>query len=82
MQWLEEMRDASDIVVASFDFIGDYVALVESLGGEPAWLRADNVRGQIDETVRKEFFQITGLPRHHALHDALALRFAYRPTFY
>jgi hypothetical protein len=79
MKWLEKVQGVCDAVVASFDFVGDYAALVESLGDEPAWLRADNVSGRIDETVRKEFFQLTGLPQHHALHDALALRYAYRP---
>jgi hypothetical protein len=78
MKWLEKVQGTCDAVVASFDFIGDYSALVESLGQEPGWLRAENVRGQIDETVREQFFQLTGLPKHHALHDALALRYAYR----
>jgi hypothetical protein len=80
MVWLERVRAERETVVVSYDYAGDWSLLVEALGETPAWLRPDNVRGRIDETIRKQFFDLTGLPEHHALFDAKALRLAYRPA--
>lgn len=79
LTWLEHVRASSETVVASYDYFGDWALLAEVLGTTPSWLRPDNIRGRVDEVVRSEFFQLTGLSAHHALHDARALRYAYRP---
>jgi hypothetical protein len=80
MAWLEKVRAGRETVVVSYDYGGDWSLLVEALGETPAWLRPDNIRGRIDEIIRKQFFDLTGLPEHHALFDAKALRLAYRPA--
>ena len=45
----------------------------------PAWctyLRLDEFADFIDDVMIGEFFQVTGLSRNHAKHDANALRHA------
>jgi hypothetical protein len=78
MKWLTEVRCSRELVVISYDYFGDWTLLVEALGCTPAWLRPDNIRDRVDESVRNRFFEISQMPRHHALWDARALRSAYR----
>lgn len=78
LTWLVDVRASSEAIIVSYDYFGDWSLLAEALGTTPSWLRLDNVRGRVDEVVRNEFFQLTGLSAHHALHDARALRCAYR----
>lgn len=76
--WLLQVKGDCDYVVISYDYFGDYVLFVEALGEVPPWVRGDNIRDRIDETEREAFWRSASLPRHHALYDARALRYAYR----
>jgi len=72
--WLLRVKGAADCVVVSYDAFEDWVLLVEVIGRCPQWLRGDNIRHRVDEQARAGFFQTSGLPPHHALHDARALQ--------
>lgn len=75
LAWLELFKD--DGVVVCFDNVIDWSLLSELLGNETLpWLGSRNIRDNIDWNVRKQFFALTRLTEHHALHDAHANRFA------
>lgn len=78
--WLEQIRGDEPEVAVAFDYEGDWKLLIQAIGEAPVWLKAQDVRGNTDETVRKEFFNMTGLPEHHALYDAKALKFSFRQS--
>ena len=78
MQWLESVRPAGEKVHICFDFYADGDLLVAALGVPlPDWCELRNVWSQIDDVKVVLFFRQTGLPNHHALHDAKANQFAY-----
>jgi hypothetical protein len=78
--WLVKVKGDKELVVLSYDHFCDYVLFVEALGVVPGWVRADNIKDRIDESKREEFWKSSGIPPHHALSDARALRFAYRSS--
>lgn len=80
LKWLERVKGESANVVVSYDYFGDYVLLAEVLGDVPPWVHTDNIREKIDESAREAFWRDSKLERHHALHDARALRRAYRTS--
>jgi hypothetical protein len=75
-RWLFRYDDCNPVICA--DFQGDLDLLRELLIDVPAWLNLRVVWHEIDKTLRKQFFELTGLPEHHALYDAQANRFAHR----
>jgi len=78
--WLKEIRGDGLGLVVSFDYQGDWKLFVDVLGGAPCWIKPEDVLGMTDEAIRTEFFKLTGLPEHHALNDAKALKFSYRSS--
>jgi hypothetical protein len=78
MNWLAQFSSQNPVIC--YDFYGD-LELFQNLmtGATPSWLSHLNVYPWIDQVVLEQFFEDLGLSRHHALNDAIANRFAYRP---
>lgn len=51
-------------------------------GYPPPFLRFRNVDGNINELLRHEFHVKNMLPEHHALNDAMAMRYAFREALH
>lgn len=78
--WFDKVRANAELIVVSYDFIGDYILLKEALQGSlPPYVQGDNIRGRLNEDARREYLQKVGT-QHHALIDAKALRHAYVPA--
>lgn len=80
LTWLKSVRsDAGDVYVC-VDYEADWELLCEALDYEPPhWLRRKMIRQNLDQILLYEFHIQTGLPQHHALHDAKANQYAYCP---
>lgn len=75
--WFEKVRANAELIVVSYDFVGDFVLLKEALHENlPPYIRGDNIRNRLSEDARREYFQ-KAASQHHALVDAKALRYAY-----
>lgn len=78
-KWLQQFALEEGGAEICVDFNGDWTLLARLLEQPvPDYIMMCNVLHHTDETARKAFFDMTGLPEHHALYDALALRGAYR----
>lgn len=78
MAWLERYKQTG--VTLAYDYDGDLTLLIDLLGGKlPEWIKTLNIWNHINEMVLETFWTESGLSNHHALYDALANRFAYRP---
>ena len=78
--WLDEVRPEGEAVEICFDFDGDFTLLDYAARELPEWCRPRNVAAEVNELFRYEFFRIHKLPDHHALNDAMALRYAFEKT--
>ena len=75
--WLTQFARHEPVVC--FDYHLDWALLLQALNGQvPAWLRHENVYYQLNDLVQEQFRVESGLSDHHALHDAIANRLAYR----
>jgi hypothetical protein len=77
--WLMKQRQPR---VICYDFHGDWDLLINLLGDQATDLSLQplDVSYAINDLVHEQFFHDTGLPEHHALNDALANQFAFRPN--
>jgi hypothetical protein len=71
LKWLEQYGGG----IFCMDFHGDWDLLVDLLDGVPVGWEAALVWDQVDKGRLESYFQRFG-GRHHALHDARALRYA------
>ena len=78
--WLNEVRPGDEDVEICFDFDGDFMLLDHAAGELPKWCRPRRVGAEVSELLRREFFMINSLPDHHALNDAMALRYSFEKT--
>ncbi|HEX7649261.1 MAG TPA: hypothetical protein VF450_17825 [Noviherbaspirillum sp.] len=75
--WLAQFEYTKPVVCYDFDL--DWELMVAALHmNVPSWLAHRNVFSRIDDLLKEQFFVDTGLPDHHALHDAQANQFAFR----
>jgi hypothetical protein len=78
LQWLAQFKESDPVIC--YDFDGDWLLFTHVMDNQiPEWLSHRNVYRDIDDLVVEQFFVDTGLSDHHALHDASANRFGYRP---
>ena len=76
--WLTVITTGVEIVLC-FDSQYDEQLFKRIFDGyPPAFVRFQNVDNSISELLRHEFHSKNRLPEHHALHDAQALRYAFR----
>lgn len=77
MAWLLQFSELNPVIV--YDYSGDWTLFQNALGVIPPWLTHKNIYHEINDLVLERFFMDTGISEHHALHDAMANRFAHRP---
>jgi hypothetical protein len=78
LDWLAVVRTGPEVVLC-FDSHYDERLFRQIFDGcPPALVRFRNVGRNINELLRYEFHLTTGLPEHHALNDARAMRHAFR----
>jgi hypothetical protein len=76
--YLSQVRGDYEHLDVAYDDPSSWQLLVAALGkNTPDWIRPDYVSGQVDESIRDEFFAITHMPRHDPLWRARALRSAH-----
>ncbi len=80
LTWIETIRRPQEEVVICVDNQIDIDLLYNALDYRlPGWMACCLIGHDVDKERIKRFFADNGLPRHHALHDARANRYAYRP---
>ncbi|MGZ5801461.1 MAG: hypothetical protein ACXWJZ_12600 [Burkholderiaceae bacterium] len=80
-EWLGNFKETKAVIC--FDFDGDWALFVDLLNHDiPDWVEARNVYLQIDD-LKKEHFMHTLFDGadHHALHDAICNKLAYRRDY-
>lgn len=77
MAWLQQFGALNPVIV--YDYTADWTLLQNALGCTPPWLTHKNIYREINDLVVERFFMDSGLSDHHALHDAMANKFAHRP---
>lgn len=77
--WLKLVRPSHDDLEICFDYRIDWKLFFDALGDYvPPWCKPRLVGGNIIELLRCEYHQKNNLPEHHALNDAMAMRYAFR----
>ncbi len=73
--WLQQF--AADKIYICWDYEGDWILFCSVVGkSAPQNIRGCNVRDKIDAQKLHDYFQHSGNPVHHALHDAEGNRLA------
>ena len=73
--WLARVRTGQDVVIL-VDYATDWYLLAEAIAEVPNWLSAQ-ATSAISGLALETYFERPGVQRHHALHDARALRHAW-----
>ena len=77
--WIETIRPPGEEVVICADNQVDIDLLCDALDYRlPGWMMFRLIGHDVDQALINRFFVEAGLPRHHALFDARASRYAYR----
>lgn len=80
--WLAVVKIGSEVTVC-FDSRYDEHLFQEIFDGyPPPFVRFRNVYQHISEFLRYEFYIKNKVPEHHALHDAQAMRYAFRESMH
>ena len=78
--YLARVRYGEGNVLLAYDYSTDWWLLYEAMDqNPPEWVRTHLVWSQLNELLLEDYWQKTGECRHHALHDARANQYAYRP---
>jgi hypothetical protein len=78
--WLKIVRRGSESIEICVDDQIDWELFTSALGHYlPRWCDVRNIGYEVQEMLRYEFHEKYALPEHHALHDAQAARYAFRP---
>jgi len=77
--WLKLVRYRDEDVEICFDYQTDWDLFRTALRNNvPSWCKPKLIADGINELLRFDYHEKTGLPEHHALHDAQANRYAFR----
>jgi hypothetical protein len=80
IKWLEIVRRNNEEVFICVDYQGDWDLFCDALDYRvPPWCHFKLVADEINELMLYHFFKSNQLPEHHALYDARANCYAYRP---
>jgi hypothetical protein len=80
IKWLEIVRRDHEDVFICVDYETDWELFCCALDDRvPAWIHLKMIDQDINQLLLYHFFKASGLPEHHALYDAQANRYAYRP---
>ena len=76
--WLEQFKINDEPVIICYDYTGDWTLFCYALFDEvPSWIRGVNIYRYINDLKEEIFWMESKLERHHALHDAMANKFAF-----
>jgi hypothetical protein len=87
LNWLHLVRRSQDPIEICFDYQSDWDLFVTALDGKvPGWIHPRDIDREASDLLRESFFAQSALKdppetrhyEHHALSDALALRYAFR----
>jgi hypothetical protein len=80
IKWLEIVRRDKEDVFICVDYQTDWDLFCHALDYRiPSWCHCKTIDSEINGLLLHHFYSTTGLPEHHALYDAQANRYAYRP---
>lgn len=78
LSWLETVRRDAKGVEICFDYQTDWDLFVDALDYQaPEWCQPRLIRSHLDQRRLHEFHHENALPKHHALYDAKANKFAF-----
>ncbi len=79
--WLGIVRPSADSVVQiCYDYETDWTLFCDALHDRvPPWMWHANVNRHVNALMHWDFFSTHKIAEHHALNDARALKYAYRP---
>jgi len=81
LTWLEIIRRTDEEVFICADYQTDIDLFCDALDYRaPGWLSGALIGADVSEMLLNDYFTKSGLPRHHALYDAQANKYAYRPS--
>lgn len=76
--WLNQFSTDDEQVIICYDSGHDWTLFFHALNNDvPAWIRGVNIYPYVNDLKQELFWQESKLERHHALHDAMANRFAF-----
>lgn len=79
LNWLDVVREKEEVVEICFDYQSDWDLFIDALDYQvPNWCFPRPVARNINELLLYAFYKKHGLPKHHALYDAQANRYAFR----
>jgi hypothetical protein len=79
LNWLDSVREKHKAVEICFDYQADWDLFIDALDYQvPNWCSPRPVARNINELLLYNFYKKHGLPKHHALYDAQANRYAFR----
>ncbi len=80
MKWLNIVRREDEEFDICIDYEADWEFFCDCLDHRvPYWCHRKMIWRDINELLLYDFHKRTGLPEHHALYDARANQYAYRP---
>ena len=78
--YLARVRAGEGDIIIAYDYSTDWWLLYEALDQTiPRWVSNALVWSDLSELLIEDYWKKTGESQHHALHDARANRYAYRP---
>ena len=78
IRWLEQFKNEDEPTIICYDYDGDWTLFCSALSdGVPTWIRGVNIYRYINDLKQELFWMESKLTEHHALHDAMANRFAF-----
>jgi hypothetical protein len=78
LNWLTVVRTGIEMVICFDSHYDETLFRTIFDGYPPQFVRFRNVDDNINEFLRHEFHVKNMLPEHHALNDAMAMRYAFR----
>lgn len=80
MSWLETVRGTDEDIDICIDYEAGWELFCPALDERvPCWIHRKWIGADISALLVYDFFRKSGLPQHHALYDARAAKYAYRP---
>jgi hypothetical protein len=79
LEWLDSFQDHEHVQIG-YDYSTDWELFCDALDYEiPRKLSPLLIANHLDQERLQSYFRRPGVKRHHALHDAMANRFAFDP---
>jgi hypothetical protein len=78
--WIESVRRNDETIFLCFDYQTDWDLFANAIQDVPVWVKPNLCGSDFNKLLLYEYFKKNpGEFKHHALHDARANKYAYRP---